>query len=333
MRRSLSSLFTLIVTTGCLAPLAGCGGGEVAVGSADQQLQRRGDGTPTGDGASCSWAGTTVRVADGCDPVPTPSGYGPYELGEEFPSPDGCNECVCTERGILCTVRDCAKGGDDDVACTDDAKQCPDGSFVGRTAPSCEFAPCPGEGEGACTLDAKLCPDGSAVGRVPPSCEFAPCPGEEGEVAPTGQDACGVVCTTDVKECPNGNVVGRVAPDCAFAPCEDFVACTDDVQQCPDGSFVARTAPDCEFAPCPGEGGGVCDLDARQCPDGSSVGRVPPSCEFAPCPNGDYDPCAGKSCGDTCTLCPPDATDCGETAVLKFCGPDGTCGQTTVACE
>ncbi|MDD1679791.1 MAG: hypothetical protein LUO93_11495 [Methanomicrobiales archaeon] len=28
----------------------------------------------------------------------------------------------------------------------------------------------------ACTADAKICPDGSAVGRVPPDCEFAPCP-------------------------------------------------------------------------------------------------------------------------------------------------------------
>ncbi|MCL9972155.1 MAG: MliC family protein [Candidatus Pacebacteria bacterium] len=28
----------------------------------------------------------------------------------------------------------------------------------------------------ACTLDAKICPDGSAVGRTAPSCEFAPCP-------------------------------------------------------------------------------------------------------------------------------------------------------------
>lgn len=28
----------------------------------------------------------------------------------------------------------------------------------------------------ACTLEAKLCPDGSSVGRVPPNCEFAPCP-------------------------------------------------------------------------------------------------------------------------------------------------------------
>lgn len=30
----------------------------------------------------------------------------------------------------------------------------------------------------ACTMDAKICPDGSAVGRTPPSCAFAACPGE-----------------------------------------------------------------------------------------------------------------------------------------------------------
>lgn len=29
----------------------------------------------------------------------------------------------------------------------------------------------------ACTMDAKLCPDGSFVGRTPPSCAFAACPG------------------------------------------------------------------------------------------------------------------------------------------------------------
>ncbi|MEK7167652.1 MAG: TspO/MBR family protein [Patescibacteria group bacterium] len=28
----------------------------------------------------------------------------------------------------------------------------------------------------ACTMEARLCPDGSAVGRVGPNCEFAPCP-------------------------------------------------------------------------------------------------------------------------------------------------------------
>ena len=29
------------------------------------------------------------------------------------------------------------------TACTQEAKQCPDGSYVGRTGPNCEFAPCP----------------------------------------------------------------------------------------------------------------------------------------------------------------------------------------------
>lgn len=28
----------------------------------------------------------------------------------------------------------------------------------------------------ACTMDARICPDGTAVGRVAPKCEFAPCP-------------------------------------------------------------------------------------------------------------------------------------------------------------
>lgn len=32
---------------------------------------------------------------------------------------------------------------DKPVACTMDAKACPDGSFVGRTGPNCEFAACP----------------------------------------------------------------------------------------------------------------------------------------------------------------------------------------------
>ncbi len=38
--------------------------------------------------------------------------------------------------------------------------------------------PVPGqtEGERACTQEAKLCPDGSYVTRTGPDCQFAPCP-------------------------------------------------------------------------------------------------------------------------------------------------------------
>ncbi len=39
----------------------------------------------------------------------------------------------------------------------------------------------------ACTQEAKICPDGSAVGRTGPNCEFAPCPSK----APCEGDACG----------------------------------------------------------------------------------------------------------------------------------------------
>jgi len=34
-------------------------------------------------------------------------------------------------------------GSDNDVACTQEAKLCPDGSYVDRTGPDCEFAACP----------------------------------------------------------------------------------------------------------------------------------------------------------------------------------------------
>ena len=30
-----------------------------------------------------------------------------------------------------------------DIVCTQEAKQCPDGSYVGRTGSNCEFTPCP----------------------------------------------------------------------------------------------------------------------------------------------------------------------------------------------
>lgn len=34
---------------------------------------------------------------------------------------------------------------DTTVICTQEAKECPDGSFVGRSGPQCQFAQCPGE--------------------------------------------------------------------------------------------------------------------------------------------------------------------------------------------
>jgi hypothetical protein len=36
-----------------------------------------------------------------------------------------------------------SESGTVNTVCTDEARQCPDGSYVGRTAPNCEFAACP----------------------------------------------------------------------------------------------------------------------------------------------------------------------------------------------
>lgn len=41
--------------------------------------------------------------------------------------------------------RDDPEEPDEPIACTMDAKMCPDGSYVSRQGPNCEFAPCPGE--------------------------------------------------------------------------------------------------------------------------------------------------------------------------------------------
>ena len=36
-----------------------------------------------------------------------------------------------------------SRNGDDGVVCTMEAKECPDGSYVGRGGPNCEFTECP----------------------------------------------------------------------------------------------------------------------------------------------------------------------------------------------
>lgn len=53
------------------------------------------------------------------------------------------------------------------VACTMEAKQCPDGSYVGRVPPKCEFKACPGDNSKKCSKDSD-CPT--------IYCIKAPCP-------------------------------------------------------------------------------------------------------------------------------------------------------------
>lgn len=199
-----SSVFTSLTITSLVAAsvvLGACSSGDVAVGSTAQALQKTKKGAPTGNGTTCSWDdAVSIDAASGTTST-APAANGPYAIGDTFKSQDDCNDCSCTAQGIACTERACAPapGGG---GCTEEAKQCPDGSFVARTGPSCEFAACPA----ACTFEAKQCPDGSYVGRSGPKCEFAACPTAN-------------ACPQDAKQCPDGSYVGRSGPSCAFAPC------------------------------------------------------------------------------------------------------------------
>lgn len=77
------------------------------------------------------------------------------------------------------------------VACTEDAKVCPDGTTLARQAPHCTFPACPVPADKPlpkhgitnqtpqfeCATDVRYCPDGSAVMRLPTQqCQFAACP-------------------------------------------------------------------------------------------------------------------------------------------------------------
>lgn len=98
------------------------------------------------------------------------------------PDADTDEQVVCTMEAKLCPDGVTAVGRTgpncefeacpDPVVCTQDVKECSDGSFVSRTAPDCEFAACPV----VCTKDVKECPDGTYVSREAPECDFAACP-------------------------------------------------------------------------------------------------------------------------------------------------------------
>ena len=199
MRRSIVLVLSSLVITAC-------SGGVVPVGQTAQELKTKSDGSPTGDGKTCSWEGTGLY--DGSS-----AATGAQLLGTDFPSLDGCNECSCSSHGIMCTLRTC-----EPKACPDLAKQCPDGSYVGATGPKCEFI-CKGGGTGddpgtgtsppkACSADARQCPDGSYVSRTGPNCEFAQCPPGTGKA-----------CSQEALKCPDGSYVSRTGPNCEFTPC------------------------------------------------------------------------------------------------------------------
>ena len=157
--------------------------------------------------------------------------------------------------------------------CTQEARQCPDKSYVHRSGTSCEFETCPSTNSRieevsvptttpatphreppvtitsptvppqkgyACTMEAKQCPDGSYVGRTGPKCEFAACPHENTDttslITVSGSALVGPTCPV-TSSTPN--------PQCADKPYAGTLVLTNTTTgkhysptTTPDGSFT-----------------------------------------------------------------------------------------------
>ncbi|TDP64426.1 hypothetical protein [Bradymonas sediminis] len=151
---------------------------------------------------------------------------------------------------------------------------------------------------------------------------------QPGDYEPCAGKVCGDTCTL----CAPGD------DDCfetmVLKTCDSDGACTP--------SAAACTEPPGDYEPCAGKVCGdsctICDPSDPDCvetmvlktcdPDGACT----PSAAACTEPPGDYEPCAGKVCGDSCTICDPSDPDCFETMVLKTCDPDGACTPSAAAC-
>lgn len=120
--------------------------------------------------------------------------------------------------------------------------------------------------------------------------------------------------------------------------CDDFCAL-------PDGDCATDDYDPCGGLSC-GDDCSVCDPSDPNCfetavikmcqPDGTCAASVA-MCGGDDTNNddggGDYEPCGGLSCGDTCTICDPTDPDCAETSVIKMCQADGTCAASVPTCD
>jgi hypothetical protein len=94
-------------------------------------------------------------------------------------------------------------------------------------------------------------------------------------------------------------------------------SCGDACTLCPPGKkncFETAVLKQCNAK-------GKCGTSAPQCGGGAIDGGPAP-----------YQPCAGKTCGQSCTLCAPNDPTCVETGVVKFCHSDGSCKDFAPAC-
>jgi hypothetical protein len=149
--------------------VAACSGGTVAVGATDQNgqhLKSKTDGGATGDGTHCSsddvvWYDTQTGQ--------TGTSGTTYDVGDTFPSPDGCNTCSCTAQGIACTERACANDGGSAPGCDYNGHHYASGQNGFPSDDGCNSCSCGADGNVMCTAMACAyqCPPEKTIDCMP----------------------------------------------------------------------------------------------------------------------------------------------------------------------
>jgi hypothetical protein len=104
-----------------------------------------------------------------------------------------------------------------------------------------------------------------------------------------------------------------------YLPC-DGKSCGEPCSLCPPGEADCREA-----------------VGSKACDPTGQCRMLPFACEppsAAPAQDSPeaYVACSGKRCGEPCSICPPGAPDCVETAEPKVCNQDGRCVPAPATC-
>jgi hypothetical protein len=212
--------------------------GDVVIGTNQGKLMKNLDGSPTGNGSTCTYTGQTVNVGQ--------------------PIGDSCNECQCTAQGALCKGIPCASdaGGVDGSgggACTVDGKTYKSGETF-KSPDGCNTCSCLPDGNAACTEMA--CADPPPVDCSAKGACTGPMPGVPSTLCADGSTAgpecsdvggqCGWHITSCV--CKEGTVVHQAGDNwsdgCNTCSCSQngSALCTQKACACPpDGTVI-----DCE---------------------------------------------------------------------------------------
>lgn len=106
----------------------------VTMSMAQQEQKKNTRGSAcTEEAKVCSDGSTVSRTGPACAFAACPNNNRPIHPG-------------ITEEPLEVPVLPMPKkkgSGNEKMMCTDEVKVCPDGSFVGKTGPQCQFAPCP----------------------------------------------------------------------------------------------------------------------------------------------------------------------------------------------